>query len=51
MLVLLNRYWAEAVPGVAPTAGYARDGRRFLHDIGTRLVELGLDRDLLVRRR
>jgi hypothetical protein len=51
MLVLLNRYWAVEVPGLAPTAGYARDGRRFLVDIGARLDELGLDRDLLVRRR
>jgi len=51
LLVLLNRYWAAEVPGLAPTAGYAQDGRRFLADIKARLTELGLDRDLLVRQR
>jgi len=28
-----NRYWAERVPGIVPTAGYWSDGQRFLADL------------------
>ena len=28
-----NRYWAERVPGIVPTAGYWTDGQRFLADL------------------
>jgi len=45
----LNRYFAVAVPGVAPTAGYVTDGRRFLAEVEPHLDALGIDRSQLVR--
>jgi len=49
----LNRWFAARVEGLAPTAGYTTDGRRFLADLAQRAPGLldELDRDLLVRRR
>ena len=46
---LLNRYWAARVAGLAPTAGYYADGKRFLTEIDPALRRLALDRDLLER--
>lgn len=46
---LLNAYWQAQVPGVRRTAGYGRDGVRFIHDVEDKLNELGLDRGALVR--
>jgi hypothetical protein len=51
LLVLLNRYWAFQLPGLAPTAGYAADGRRFFSEIEECLEDLGIDQDLILRRR
>ncbi len=48
---LLNGYWAGRVPGLAPTAGYHLDGRRFFSEIEPTLAELGLDPDHVRRRR
>ena len=31
---LFNQYWSQRVPGLRPTAGYARDARRWLTDLG-----------------
>ncbi|MBU3729466.1 MAG: hypothetical protein FGM37_09520 [Phycisphaerales bacterium] len=45
----LNRYFAAAVPGVAPTAGYVTDGRRFLAQVEPHLQALGIERSCLVR--
>ncbi len=44
-----NRYWSGIVPGVRPTAGYYKDGLRFLQDIGPALERLAIDRSRIVR--
>ncbi len=36
---LFNRYWCARIPGLAPTAGYPQDARRWLADLGPALVE------------
>lgn len=46
---LLNGFWAERVPGVAATAGYYVDGRRFYSAIGPALRELGIDERMVYR--
>lgn len=46
---LLNRWWAQRVAGLKPTAGYYTDGRRFLKDIDGAISAEGIDRALLVR--
>ena len=48
-MVLLNRFWAERVGGLAPTAGYYTDGRRFLGEIDQAIREADVRRDLLQR--
>ena len=48
---LLNGYWQAQVPGLKRTAGYGRDGVRFVQEVTARLDELGLDRWTLVRRK
>lgn len=41
-MVLFNRHWCTAVPGLAPTAGYPEDARRWLDTIGVeRYTPLG----------
>lgn len=45
-LLLLNRWWSEAVPGLRPTAGYGTDAHRWLRDLGDRGTP---HRDRLVR--
>jgi hypothetical protein len=47
----LNRYWQQRVEHLRPTAGYYRDGQRFLDDITGAVEETGVDRALLVRSR
>lgn len=47
----LNRYFADRVEGLRPTAGYYGDARRFLREIGPALRGLPFDRSALVRRR
>ncbi|MHC4994378.1 MAG: hypothetical protein ACYTGQ_04915 [Planctomycetota bacterium] len=46
-----NAYFQNHVPGLAPTAGYVQDGRRFLGEIETTLETLGVDRSRLIRSR
>ncbi len=46
-----NAYWKRQVPDVRPTAGYYRDGMRFLKDIEPHLGRLGVAKDRLVRLR
>ncbi len=48
---LLNDYWSKRVQGLKPTAGYYKDGRRFLNDIAEALAAAGADTSLLVRSR
>ncbi len=50
-MILLNRYWSWRVPGLRRTAGYARDARRYVSEIGKACVEDGIDMSLLVRER
>jgi hypothetical protein len=45
----LNAFFAERLPGLAPTAGYVQDGRRFLAEIEPLLASAGVQRDALVR--
>ena len=46
---LLNRYWAEQVPGVKPTAGYYTDGKRFLAEIEATCKKLKTPMGKLIR--
>lgn len=50
-MIALNRYWAERVAGLRPTAGYYQDAQRFLSDIGPAVERAGFSRSLLVRSR
>lgn len=45
----LNAFFARHVPGLAPTAGYVQDGRRFLEDVAPAAERLGISRESLVR--
>ena len=45
----LNAYFAAHVPGLAPTAGYVQDGRRWMADVGTAVERLGIREAELVR--
>lgn len=46
-----NEFWCEHVDGLRPTAGYPSDARRFKMDIATAQTALGIDDELLWRRR
>lgn len=48
---LLNRYWAQHVPDLKPTAGYYTDGKRFLQDIEAACRQMDTPMGLLVRSR
>jgi ribonuclease HII len=44
-----NAYWKSHLPDVTPTAGYYKDGLRFLTDIDAKRRELGIEETALVR--
>lgn len=44
-----NRYFAREAPAVAPTAGYVKDGRRWLHEMAPHWESLGIRESDLVR--
>jgi hypothetical protein len=46
-----NSFWTARLPGLAPTAGYPVDGARFWRAIEPELARLGIDPDLVHRRR
>ncbi len=46
-----NRYWCGEAPDTRPTAGYYKDGLRFLEEIEPHRLRLGIERDQLVRQR
>jgi ribonuclease HII len=46
-----NRFWAKHVPGLAPTAGYPGDARRFYDLIRPAMAKLGLSEDQVWRKR
>lgn len=37
-----NRFWADQLPGIRPTAGYPKDARRFRAEIAHRQAALGI---------
>lgn len=47
----LNAFWQRQVPGLAPTAGYPVDARRFLRQIEPALARLAVPLDALWRQR
>ena len=49
MMELLNRYWQGRVEGLAATAGYYTDGRRFFTEIRQAMTDLNIDENLLYR--
>lgn len=48
---LFNKFWGMHVPQIEPTAGYHGDGTRFYREIQDHVRRLGLDEDMLWRRR
>lgn len=48
---MLNAYFEKQCPGILPTAGYYKDGRRFLDDLKERIDPALVPRELLVRDR
>ena len=48
-MIRLNRYFQNEIPELEPTAGYVKDGRRFLKEIEPFLADKGIKRELLVR--
>ena len=50
-MVLLNRWWAEHLPELKPTAGYPQDARRFISEVDEVRSGLGIDKEILVRSR
>ena len=46
-----NKYWADLVPGVKPTAGYPLDALRFLNDIHPTLAARGIAMESVWRRK
>ncbi|MFH1417091.1 MAG: hypothetical protein ABII12_02230 [Planctomycetota bacterium] len=51
LMACFNRYWSREAPGARPTAGYYKDGLRFLEEIEPHRLRLGIERDQLVRQR
>ncbi len=48
-MLAFNRYWQSHAPDVAATAGYYRDGMRFIEQIQQHMLRLGVERQQLVR--
>lgn len=48
---LLNRFWAQHVPDLKPTAGYYADGNRFYDQIASAARRLGYGDELIYRSR
>jgi len=49
-MLAFNRFWAGRVPGLAPTAGYPVDARRWWQVAATAIDAAGLPRDSIWRR-
>jgi len=47
----INRYFKSHLPGIRPTAGYWKDGLRFINDLKTSLPSFEYDDNILVRSR
>ena len=50
-MMQFNRFWASHVPGLAPTAGYPLDARRYFDAIADAMVKLGIADDAIWRKR
>ena len=50
-MLQFNRFWATHVPGLAPTAGYPNDAKRFYDAIRPAMDRLGLAPDQVWRKR
>jgi len=46
---MFNAFWAGHVDGLAPTAGYYTDGRRFFGEIRDAMGRLSIDEDIVYR--
>lgn len=46
-----NRWWCERIPGLAPTAGYPLDAKRFWTEIAATAAREGIPKSLLWRER
>ena len=46
-----NAYWLGRMEGLRPTAGYAKDARRFLQDIASLIEDGRVDLTALIRDR
>lgn len=44
-----NAFWKQHLPDIAPTAGYYNDGLRFLEDVKSKRIELGIGESEMVR--
>jgi len=51
VMLRFNAYWRRWLPTLRPTAGYATDAQRFLHDIAAILPKTGLPAQTFVRAR
>lgn len=51
LVASINRYFMGFSPGLKPTAGYWKDGLRFIEDLRTRLPHVAVDDDRLIRSR
>ncbi|MEO0481579.1 MAG: hypothetical protein AAF196_19075 [Planctomycetota bacterium] len=49
LISAMNRWFADRLPGLTPTAGYTVDGRRFLEDVEAVLQDEQVPEHLLVR--
>jgi hypothetical protein len=48
-MLAFNTWWAERMPGLRPTAGYAADANRFLAETADVRERLGVDPEALIR--
>jgi len=49
LMLRLNRFFAEHLPELKPTAGYVQDGRRFVREIAPVIRTLRIERRALIR--
>ncbi len=49
-MIQFNRYWRKILPGIKPTAGYWKDGKRFLNDLGDVVKTLNISKTELIRK-
>ncbi len=50
LMARLNNFFTSQIPDLLPTAGYAKDGKRFLQQLAPHLPALGLSENQLRRR-